>query len=67
MSIPSKTEWLQGSDWECVHHRGSQESTERLRITAGWLYRVRVRNHPEPDSLALTFVPDFDGAPLRIP
>lgn len=61
-------EWLQGSEWQIVHHRGSMEKTERLRITAGWLYRVRVRNGPGlPDSLAITFVPNVDGAPPYIP
>jgi hypothetical protein len=49
-------------EWEIVHHRGSQECTERLRISEGWLYRTRVRNGAhEPDSLAMTFIPDEGG------
>lgn len=46
------------SGWEIVHHMGSGERTDRLRIDGGWLYRTRTWSKNDGPALALTFVPD---------
>jgi hypothetical protein len=46
--------------WESVNQRGGNDSTERLRVPGGWLYRT-ILTPPSEDgveSVALAFVPD---------
>jgi hypothetical protein len=45
-------------DWEIVHHRGSAERTERLRVPGGWLWRTRVWDKSDGTCVGLTFQPD---------
>lgn len=44
--------------WETVHHDGANETTDRLQIRGGWLYRTRVRDNYRNESVDLTFVPE---------
>jgi hypothetical protein len=46
--------------WELVAERGAGDSTERLRIPGGWLYRTILTPGSEsaPESVALVFVPE---------
>lgn len=44
--------------WEMVHHNGAVETTDRLRVQGGWLYRTRMWTSSEGTCLALTFAPD---------
>lgn len=57
-----RTQKLEGvmrdDNWEIVHHRGSSECTERLRIPGGFLYRTQIWSKADGTALALTFVPD---------
>lgn len=44
--------------WEIVHHDGANETTDRMQIRGGWLYRTRVRDNYRNESVDLTFVPE---------
>lgn len=46
------------SDWEIVHHKGSAECTERLRVPGGWLWRTRLWDRTDGTCVGLTFQPD---------
>ena len=44
--------------WTIIHHAGSAERTEVMRVPGGRLYRTKVWDKQDGTSLALAFAPD---------
>lgn len=54
------------SEWTIIHHKGSAECTEVMRVPGGRLYRTRIWSKEHGESVALAFAPDPPPQALNV-